>query len=130
LVLGDTGCSRGVEPDQHPMRSKVVGHWLAGRPNTTAPMATLDLNDDGTFQYEYDAHSKPAIKLSGVWTIDDDAIVGQINAAENSEYKAGNTFPFGKVATANDTVLILQRPHDITDQYQRTPAPAADGAKK
>jgi hypothetical protein len=121
------GCSRGLEPEQHPLRQKVVGHWMAGRPSTN--MALLDLNDDGTFQYVYDTHSKPALKLTGLWTIDDDAIVGQIKTVENAAFKVGDTFPFGKITTATEATLML-RQKDNTDEYQRSTAPAADAARK
>jgi hypothetical protein len=123
LLFGGLSCSRGSEPEANPLRQKVVGHWIAGRAGTAS--ADLELNQDGTFQYSFDSQKTPALKLTGVWTIDDEAIVGQINSVENGGYKLGDTFPFGKIVSATDTTLKLGRDRSI-DEYRHPPAAVVD----
>jgi hypothetical protein len=118
---GNLGCRRESAPPEHPLRKQVIGSWMAGRPDRAAAFATLDFKPDGTFIYEFHGGSKPPMKLSGDWIIEDQSIVGQIKLAENAPYKGGDSFPFGEILRVDDNTMKLRKENAV-DEYHRSPA--------
>jgi len=116
---GGLACRRQTPPPEDPLRQRVIGSWVAGRTDGNRAFAILDLKPDGTFEYEFHIGAKPPMKLSGEWTIEDDGIVGLVRIAENSLYKAGDSFPFGTSILVDDNTMKLRKQTGI-DEYHRS----------